>query len=72
MEICRIDISIDDLKKLNKQGIRYDLKLVEEDSFDYSKDDVWQRLKSESSKAYKKLKKREFDLRFKKKSGWKN
>ncbi len=63
MEYCRIEISMESLKLIHKQGIKYDLKLVEEDSFDYTQDDLWQRLKSESSKTYKKLKQREFELR---------
>jgi hypothetical protein len=56
---------MDDLLKIRKQGIKYTVKTVDESDFDYSKDEAWQRLKSESSKAYRKLKQREFELRHK-------
>ncbi len=36
---------------------------VEVTNIDYSKDELWQSLKRESVKAYKKLKDREYDLR---------
>lgn len=62
-EICRIKISMDDLKKIHKQGIKYELDTVDVPDFDYSKDKAWQELKSDSSKAYRKLKEREFELR---------
>ena len=39
---------------------------VEVTNIDYSKDELWQRLKKESVKAYKKLKDREYDLRMNK------
>ena len=39
---------------------------VEVTNIDYSKDELWQSLKKESVKAYKKLKDREYDLRMNK------
>jgi hypothetical protein len=39
---------------------------VEVSNIDYSKDELWQSLKKESVKAYKKLKDREYDLRMNK------
>jgi len=39
------------------------LKSVDVDGMDYSDDEIWQQLKKESIKAYKKLKEREYDLR---------
>jgi uncharacterized protein YoxC len=39
---------------------------VEVANIDYSKDELWQSLKKESVKAYKKLKDREYDLRMNK------
>ena len=39
---------------------------VEVSNIDYSKDELWQSLKRESVKAYKKLKDREYDLRMNK------
>ena len=39
---------------------------VEVTNIDYSKDELWQILKKESVKAYKKLKDREYDLRMNK------
>ena len=63
MQICKIEVSMDDLKKIHSQGIKYELKVVDVDDFDYSNDDTWVRLRHESLKAYKKLKAREYDLR---------
>ncbi len=54
---------MDDLKKIREQGVEYTVKVVSESDFDYSEDNAWQQLKSDSIKAYKKLKAREFYLR---------
>ena len=62
-EIATIEISVESLKTIMDLGIRYNLKTVDVPDFDYTQDDIWQRLKSESSKAYRELKKREFELR---------
>jgi hypothetical protein len=41
------------------------IEVVDVDGIDYSYDALWNDLKSKSTKAYKELKKREFDLRHK-------
>ena len=54
------------LKKLHTLGLKsseYEVKIVDDSSFDYSDDELWQELKKDSSKSYRALKKREFDLR---------
>ncbi len=40
-----------------------DIKAIEPEDYDYSEDEIWQALKSKSTKAYKALKKREFEIR---------
>ncbi len=42
---------------------KIEIKTIDVDDFDYSQDELWQLLKKESTKAYKKLKDREFKLR---------
>lgn len=42
---------------------KIEIKIIDVDGFDYSQDEQWQSLKKESTKAYKKLKNREFELR---------
>ena len=39
------------------------IKAVDVDGIDYSDDPIWQDLKKDSTKAYRKLKEREFELR---------
>ena len=66
MEIVTIRIAKVMLKHLHKKGLKstdYEVKNVDVDNFDYSSDDKWQQLKAISVKAYKELKKREFELR---------
>jgi len=41
----------------------FDVILVEEASFDYTSSELWQSAKKKSTKAYKELKKIEFNLR---------
>lgn len=41
----------------------YSVKKVDVPEFDYSHDKLWNELKAESVKAYKKLKEREFEIR---------
>ena len=54
-------------KELDEQTReRMDIVKVEVKEFDYSTDELWQSLKSESVKSYKKLKEREYNLRFNK------
>ena len=62
-EICKIEVTKDDLKKIHDLGIGYSLKAVDVDDFDYSNDKTWVKLKYESSKAFKALKEREFIIR---------
>ncbi len=65
-EIVTIIIRKDILQQLHDNGLLksdYEVKVVNDDSFDYSNDDAWCKMKSASSKAYKDLKKREFELR---------
>ncbi len=54
-------------KELDEQTReRMDIVKVEVKEFDYSTDEMWKSLKSESVKSYKKLKEREYNLRFNK------
>lgn len=50
--------SINEENKLN-----FEIQKVEVEGVDYSHDDLWNKLKSESVKSYKKLKEREYKLR---------
>ena len=54
---------MDDYKLLS-EDVRslMDISVIEE-KYDYSKDETWKELKKKSSKAYRELKKREFDIR---------
>jgi hypothetical protein len=67
MEICTIIISKELLQTLvDSEAITTDdftVKLVNEDSFDYSSNEAWEAQKKISTKAYKKLKKIEFNIR---------
>jgi len=47
-------------RHLRKQIV---IKGVDVENYDYSDDEVWKSLKKESTKSYKKLKEREFNLR---------
>lgn len=49
--------SINEENKLN-----FEIQKVEVEGVDYSHDDLWNKLKSESVKSYKKLKEREYKL----------
>lgn len=40
-----------------------EIKNIDVDDFDYSDDEQWRELKKDANKAYKKLKKREFEIR---------
>ncbi len=66
-EIVTIKITMGLFERLRNRKILqpsdYEVKNVDVDDFDYTNDDVWQKLKKESVKAYKALKKREFELR---------
>lgn len=50
--------SINEENKLN-----FEIQKVEVEGVDYSHDELWNKLKSESVKSYKKLKEREYKLR---------
>ncbi len=57
---------MENLKRLHSLGFSssdYEIKYVDQDA-DYTKDEKWQKLKAASSKAYAKLKEREYHLRF--------
>ena len=66
MNFATIIISMDKLESLVKakhlSTEEFSVKVVESD-MDYSGDKVWNELKSESNKAYKKLKNREYEIR---------
>ena len=55
----------EDYKKLsNETRSRMDLISRDVDEYDYSDDELWQELSKKSYKAYKDLKKREYEIRF--------
>ena len=57
----------DDYKLLsNETRSRMDLISKDVQDFDYTSDELWQELKKKSYKAYKELKKREYEIRFNK------
>jgi hypothetical protein len=65
MEVVTINITMDRLKELHTLGLSscdYEVKYVDE-TMDYTADLKWQELKKASSKAYAKLKTREYELR---------
>ena len=63
-EIIRAEMRVDDYFNLsNEQRDKIDIKTIDVQNFDYSEDEQWQALKKKSLKAYKDLKKREFELR---------
>jgi hypothetical protein len=47
----------------NELRMLIDIQNIEPDEFNYSSDEIWLQLKKESTKAYKKLKEREFVIR---------
>lgn len=67
MEICKIKISKELIQELiNKGEITtndFEVVGIDEDSFDYSNNEVWKALKEKSDKAFKELKKSEFNIR---------
>lgn len=67
MEICKIKISKELIQQLiNKGDITtndFEVVGVDENSFDYSNNEVWKALKEKSDKAFKELKKAEFNIR---------
>lgn len=67
MEIITLEISIEDYKKLPAWVTELmDIKKVEPKDFDYSFDKEWSELNEkakEGMKVYKKLKKREYEIR---------
>ena len=69
MEIIKISISKELFSKLFREcHIKtgdYDLHKIDEPDFDYSDDEQWNKAKTESNKAYKKLKEIEYNLRHK-------
>lgn len=67
MDIVKLKISTPIFNELIRSGHLnindVDIQQIEPKDFDYSFDTKWQELKKESTKVFKKLKKREFDLR---------
>jgi len=66
-EIVTIKIAMSTLKDLHSKGLisssDYEVKHIDEE-YDYTDDPTWQQLKKESNKAYRKLKDREYDIRW--------
>lgn len=69
MEVIKISISTELFARLFKDGHiksgEYELHKIDEPDFDYSDDEQWNQAKSNSNKAYKKLKEIEYNLRHK-------
>jgi hypothetical protein len=67
-EYLRFEMDKDDYEMLSNQ-VRSKIEPISIDvrDFDYSEDEMWKELKSISTKAYKKLKAREYELRHTKK-----
>ncbi len=62
-----VDIFEDDYSEIpNEYRELMTIKVVEPKGYDYSNDWEWSELKKESTRAYKKLKNREYDIRMKK------
>jgi hypothetical protein len=63
-ERIRAEMSTEDYFNLSaEQRASIDIKTIDVPEFDYSGDEIWQGLKKKSTKAYKDLKKREFEIR---------
>ncbi len=47
------------------ENVRAEIEIqdIEPEEYDYSDDEIWQELRKQSTKAYKKLKEREYNLR---------
>lgn len=69
MQVCKIKISKALIQTLVDKGVistsDFDVIGVDEDAFDYSNNDLWKALKEKSDKAFKELKKAEFNIRYK-------
>lgn len=67
MEVIKLSMSKELFGKLFRAGhIKsgdYEMHKIDEPDFDYSNDEQWKQAKSQSIKAYKKLKEIEFNLR---------
>jgi hypothetical protein len=70
MKVIKITISLELFERLFKEGHiktgEYELDKIDDKGYDYSDDEQWEKAKSASIKAYKKLKEIEFNLRHKK------
>lgn len=63
-EFLKFRMEQHEYEKLNKEQQKgLELHKVDVQEVDYSHDELWCKLKSQSIKAYKKLKDREYDLR---------
>ena len=65
MDVFKIEVDQVAYNQIRESKIKHSLKYVEVTGVDYSGDEKWTALKSASTKAYKALKKREFELRHK-------
>lgn len=67
MDMVELSMQRDVFERLINNGAisfsEFEIKYVEPKNYDYSKDPVWCALNSESLKAYKKKKDREFEIR---------
>lgn len=63
-EFLNLKMSVEDYSDLPPE-LRHvmEIKTIDVEGFDYSFDELWQKLKKESDKAFKQRKKREFELR---------
>lgn len=67
MEVIKLKMDVlifnDLIKSGHLQMSDVDIQQIEPNDFDYSDDTKWQELKKASTRAFKKLKEREFNLR---------
>lgn len=63
MEWCRIEVSMETLLSLKDNDVPYKLILVDEKDFDYTSSELWKAAKIKSDKAYKELKRIEYNIR---------
>ena len=63
-ERIKAEMYLEDYQRLEQyQQDTIDIKAIEPEDYDYSDDEQWVGLKKKSVKAYKDLKKREFEIR---------
>lgn len=63
-EFMKVRMAEEDYQSLPEQYRNFmEIQVIDVEDYDYSEDELWNELKKKSVKAYKDLKKREFDLR---------